>query len=347
MKKIILILILLLITGCNNEEVLVEVSFNSNNYDISRPYKAPISKSYAINNVLNNYDPTVVENDLTMLSMNYFKPNNSLFENGQYLSEEKINDLLSLDNLNKFDGNIYFTAIHEQNYLASNNNLKGISIALVINPYLPVKKEDGTYTYTARTIDEKFINESANKILKDLRQIKEMDTRRVVIGIFYLNEPNKMFPGTFKYIGSTFNNEIKLKKLEYNYYHLSDDFIAKNDNSTHQMFGQITEELKKINKSASISGTGIYFENKVKKIDIEINGTFIKSELIYISGTISEQIASEVNLPVDIIITIKNNKETVSIIKKQSNSLITSVEILKGWFYEINRKWSTQSCWFS
>lgn len=343
MKKIIVVLFLLLVTGCSGNDVLVEVSFNSDNYNVSRPYKAPISRSFTIDNALNNYDPNIIENDLVMLSTNYFKPNNSLFENGQYYSEEKIMELLSLNSLNNLDQNIYFTAIHEQNYLAKNGNLKGISIALVVNPYLPIKSEDGTYTYSTRTIDEKFLNEAASKLLRDIRQIKEMESKRVVIGIFYLNEPNKMFPGTFKYIGDTFNNEIKLKKIAYDYYLLNDDFVSKNDINSHKMFESITEELKKIDKGALISGEGIYFENKVKKIDIEINGNFIKSEVIYLSNIISDQISNEINLPVDIIITIKNNKQIEAVINKQSDSLVTNIEILRGWFYETNRKRSNES----
>lgn len=347
MKKIMIILSLLLVVGCNKTEVKVEVSFNADNYNVYQPYKTPVSPSFVIENTLNNYDPSAVSNDLMMLSTNYFKVSNSYFQNGQYYEEEEIKKLLSLDKLNKLDETVYFTALHEQNYLASNGNIKGISLALVINPYQQTKNEAGIYSIQERIITEEFLNKAAEKLLHNARQIKELENKRIVIAIFYLNEPNKMFPGTFKYIGNSFDEEIKLTKVNYEYHLLTDDFVAKDDMNTHNMFESISTSLKTIDKGAMINGTGIYFEKEVQQIDIEISGNFIKSEVIYLSNLISKEIGLEANLKANIIVKIKSNKEVQAIINKRSNSLKTNVEILRGWFYEINRKRSTKSSWFS
>lgn len=324
MKKIVILLIFILATGCNNSTVSSDISFNTDDYNIFMPYKEAVTSSFAINNEMNNYDPEIINNDLMMLSTNYFKTNNSFYQNPQYLTKEKIKEVLEL--LNRDDD--VFVAIQEQDYLASNGNLKGISFGLVINPYF--KNNESGYTYSKKEITDEFIRDNADKFIKKMRQISALEDIRIMVGIFYLNEPNKVFPGTYKYLGITSDNKVNLNKLDYNYYYLQDDFVANNNMNTYQMFEELKKQITNVNKLAIVSGNAIYNENEIKRIEIKINGSFTKPEIIYISNIIADAISSDLIMDAKITAKIFINDDIASIVEKDSGSIKTTIDILRG-----------------
>ena len=134
MKKLLLILLLLLV-GCENKEDTIKISYDNSYYQVAVPYKENIG-SYNIR----DYDKEEVESMLSKLSTEFFKTNNSLYQEGQFLTTDEIKNLVTeYNNTDKIEiDNVeftpsYITTIYEQNYLATNNVLKGISLAIVVD----------------------------------------------------------------------------------------------------------------------------------------------------------------------------------------------------------------------
>ena len=175
MKKVFLILLtIILLTGCNKEKV--EITYDNTYYQVASPYKKGVS-SYT----LNSYDKSEVESMMMYLSTKYFNANNSFYEEGQYLSTDIIKDLLT--KFNETDKLLddsstkptYISTIYEQDYLANNNILKGLSLSLVLNCNQKYVKDNVTYT---QVLDEKevldFGKERANQLLDYMLKVVTM-----------------------------------------------------------------------------------------------------------------------------------------------------------------------------
>ena len=89
MKKLFLILLILLV-GCNKQENKIEINYDNTYYQVATPYKESIG-SYSIR----DYDKEEVESMLMKLSTEYFKTNNSLYQEGQYLTSDEIKNLVN------------------------------------------------------------------------------------------------------------------------------------------------------------------------------------------------------------------------------------------------------------
>ena len=183
MKKVFVILILLLLVGCNKEEDIIEISYDDTYYQVATPYQEGVG-NYSIR----DYDRELVEKMLMTLSDEYFKTNNSLYQEGQFLTSEEIKKLL--DEYNQTDEIVvagvkikpsYITSIYEQNYLATNNVLKGVSLAIIVDN--KQYYEENKY----KIIDEKVVLDyalqKANSLVKYMRTKEELKNVNIVIGI--------------------------------------------------------------------------------------------------------------------------------------------------------------------
>lgn len=176
MKKLVLMLsILLLFTGCNKSEKQT-ISYDNDYYQVATPYKETTN-----NYSLNSFNKEEVESMLMYLSTNYFSLNNSLYQEGQYLSTNTVKDLVNKyndtdkllnDNMTK---PTYISAIYEQDYLANNSNLKGISLAIILNTNQSYIQDNKTYN---QVLDESEVLDfgkiQASKLLSYLRSIEEL-----------------------------------------------------------------------------------------------------------------------------------------------------------------------------
>ena len=133
MKKLFLIFLILLV-GCGKKEELIEINYDNSYYQVATPYKESIG-SYSIA----NYDKEEVESMLMKLSTEYFKTNNSFYQEGQYLTSEELKELINQFNeteeIEIDDIKIkpsYITSIYEQNYLTNNSFWSVVKIILII-----------------------------------------------------------------------------------------------------------------------------------------------------------------------------------------------------------------------
>ncbi len=343
-KTSIIILMLISLTACKQTEEnfkKIEMEFDNEYYQIASPYKKSIGGNYVVNNNLNNYDINDIETSFMMLSNNYFKTTNSLYQEGQYLNREELKQLLSHDKLNNHETikvgpkkikPYYLSSIYEQNYLAPNNNLKGITIGLIFNPYQSYENEFGSYNY--EEVDEKtlepLIKTSANEIIKYLRKKDELKDLKIVIGAYVLSSPNSMLPGNIKYAGITTIDSVELNKINYEYHYLNSNHVLDSDINVYNAFLKLEKDIKKVKDTISIVAKGLYYENKIQNIEITLySGTFNNSELLYLSELINKAMGNFENR-LNIRVIIKTNDKIAAFIHKESNSLKSNIYILGG-----------------
>ncbi|MFA5604067.1 MAG: CamS family sex pheromone protein [Bacilli bacterium] len=345
MRKLLLIgLASLFLVGCSKVDKIdrkIQIDFNNEYYQVASPYKPSVSGSYVVNNVLNNYDINDVENSYMMLSSNYFKTTNSLYQAGQYFSRGDLQELLSKDNLNKEEivqingvelTPTYVSSIYEQNYLTNNGHLKGLTIGLIINPYQSYLTDLGNYDYEEVPIAtlEPIIIEKAKSVIKYIRTNPKLKEVRVVIGVYLQNRPNAMLPGGIKYVGVTTDESITLSKINYEYQYLNSNYVLTNDINIYNAFSNLEKQIKKIKESINVSAKGLYQNNKLQNIEITVHsGTFNSGELLYLSNTISNEM-DNFDSQLTIQVVVKSNNSVLAFINKGSNSLKSKVYILGG-----------------
>ena len=228
------------------------------------------------------------------LSTDYFSPNNSLYQEGQYLTTDIIKELLN--NYNQTDkllsdnvtNPVIIKTIYEQDYVANNNNLKGISLALILDCNQSYKLDGRNYY---EVLDEKevldFGKDRANKLLEYIRSIPELKDIKVVIGLYI--ESDNYVKGSFKYIGDTSKNKINLDYVNYNYKLLGSDDTSNNDINNYNNFQALKNSVGEYN--LYINGIGLYKDNRLLKVDITISKNYLKqSEILSICELISKEL---------------------------------------------------------
>lgn len=287
MKKVFVILCLLLLVGCNKEQQVIEISYDDSYYQVAIPYKQGVG-SYSIR----DYDRELVEKLLITLSDEYFKTNNSLYQEGQFLTSEEIKNLIKeynqteeiiIDNV-KIKPN-YITSIYEQNYLATNNVLKGISLAIIVDN--KQYYEENKY----KIIDEKIVLdyalEKAKLLVGYMRTKEELKNINIVVGIYLEDD----FKGSFKYLGATTSNSIKFNYVNYNYQVLDSNDVMNNDTNTYNTILAIKNSLTDYN--VYINAYGLYKDTKIAEVNLIVNKNYFKrSEILNITNIITKNLNS-------------------------------------------------------
>ncbi len=284
MKKMFLILLLILV-GCEKKEDIMSVSYDDSYYQVATPYKENVG-SYSIR----DYDKEEVEMMLSNLSTQYFKTNNSLYQEGQFLTSEEIKNLLKKYNQTdkiEVDGvefvPSYITTIYEQNYLSTNNVLKGISLAIVVDN--KQYYDDNKY----KIIDEKIVLDYAlsktNDLVNYIRNKEELKNVNIVLGIYLEDD----FKGSFKYFGATTSDKIKLEFVNYNYQILESNYTINNDNKTYNNIIAIKNSLSEYN--VYLNAYGLYQDKTLNEVKIVINKNYFKrSEILNMINIITNNI---------------------------------------------------------
>lgn len=312
---------ILLLSGCGKKEDDQTV-FDASYYTIATPYKKGVG-SYS----LSSYDKEEVESMLMELSMEYFKTNNSHYQEGQYLEITELKELLSTDKLNNFNDievdNVtispkFITAIYEQNYLAVNGNLKGISLALVLNPNQSYDSENSTLY---KRIDEETVLKQslkkASELLEYLRSKAELKDVRIMMALYL---ENNSLPGTYKYIGVTTNNSIKFDHVDYHYEYLDGKYVVDNDVKNYNNFKSLKDITSEFTNTY-MTGYGLYKGSNLVKIKLVVNTEYLnRSQLLYLSNNIGLNLGPfSANVGIKTYIK-SNNKSKVLIIREQMSN---------------------------
>lgn len=341
---IILLCTIFILTGCGKKEekVKVDLNFDDAYYKIATPYKDGVGKNYVVSSMLGNYNSSEVESSLMDISTNYFSINNSLYQEGQFLTDANLKELLDDNHLNKTDDiNIdgvtinpkFISYIREQNYLNTNGELKGISIAIALNPYQEYQTSTGVYSY--KQIDENTVLEFGKKqsieLLKKLRNNSKLKDKQILIGLFIQSSPDSILPGSFREIGITTTNEIKYDSIRYEYQYLNSNYVKEHDTNSYTAFSKTDENITKNNTNTYLSGKGLYYNEKLKSLEITVVSNYSnKSKIIMLSQMLSEQVVSNFGREPYVKVYIKVNNETEGLIIKEKNSTKANVHVLKG-----------------
>ncbi|MDD2435247.1 MAG: CamS family sex pheromone protein [Bacilli bacterium] len=341
MKKITwLLCIVLLISGCgkkDDEQKLVELQYDDEYYTVATPFKEGVSNNYMIGNSINRYDLEELEKTLMYLSQEYFKINNSFYQQGQYLKEKTLKTLLDDEHFNKF-GDIkidnikikptYITAIHEQNYLSSNGVVKGISLGLVINPYQKYINSYGSYLY--KQVDDEILFDiaktKATELVKYMRANYNLKDVKILVGVYYQNHPNDIMPGKYRYYGITQNTEITLEKTNYEYQLLDSSYVRTNQVHDYEDFINLKKQLNDLIDNLYITGYGTYNKSLIEA-KFTINAMSLnRSTMLYLSQVLSEKIVNVFN-NANVKVYIKTNEDIKMMIYRKPNSIRSSVYI--------------------
>jgi len=323
MKKIIyLLLCLFIFTGCEKKEN-IDITYDDTYYKIATPYKEAVG-SYSIS----SYDKNEVESMLMNLSSNYFKTNNSLYEQGQYLDSEEIKTLINQFNETEsitVDKALikpkYIISIYEQNYLTTNNNLKGISLALVVSNK-QYYNENKSYKIIDEEIVLEYAKEKANELIKYMYEQKKLKDTRIIVGIYL--QSNNTLKGSFKYIGENNKDNIELKHVNYNYQFLDSNYIMNNDSNTYNNILAIKQSLNNYT-TLYLNPIGLYKDNKLVRVDLNFTKSYFSNIDIL---TISEIIKNNLNSfdsSIQVNVYFRSNNNIKAHIIKNNNKVETYI----------------------
>lgn len=312
MKKVLVLLICLLLVGCNKDEEKSFISqFDDTYYQVYEPYVKAIG-----NYSLESYDKETVENGLMNLSMQYFKTNNSYYQEGQYLAKDDLIYLLSQDVLNKNDNKYnYIKAILEQNYVSSNGTLKGVSLAIVLDQIQYTKVDGKTKKVVIKENDLiKHTQMVVNELVKFVRD--KIGDERIMIAVF--------LDDVFIYSGITSDDKIELKKLNYHYESLDNNYVIKNDTKNYNQYLVLYDKVSDYN--TYISTKAFYDGNTLNNLTIDINTSYLtKPQLLNLASTVSKNIDFSSYTKVY----IKNNNQIKAFLIKEANTLEVKIYLME------------------
>ena len=331
MKKLLLISLCFLLIGCGNKEKeKVTIEYDNSYYSIASPYKNASS-----NYTLASYDKKEVEIGLMNLSMRYFKTNNSLYQEGQYLTNEEIKQLLDKDHLNKIEDmtidNVtinptFIKTVYEQNYLATNNVLKGISLAIVVDNKQSYEQDDKKlYKMFEEEKAINFAKKKAEELLVFMRNKEGLKDIPIMIGIYL--ESNTSLKGGYSLLGMA-NPNLKWQNIDGHYEMMDSNTVMNYDVKNYNNVLAIKNSLKD-NNQIYISSIGYYQEKELQSLQITITSNyFLQSQILDISKTITDNLQ---NFDSDISIKVyfKTN-EIKAFLDKKPNVTKIETYILEG-----------------
>lgn len=333
-----LFIVSILLTGCGEEEETIktaDIHFDDSYYSVALPYLNGVGNHYVVDGS-QNISIEDVDISLMGLSTTYYRTNNSLYQEGQYLTEEELEELLSSERLNytdtiEVDGSsfqpTFITHIHEQNYLSTNHTLKGISLGIVLNPYQKISD----YQYHGVDYDQviQFGKEKALELISYLRQKEELKDVRIFVGLYVCGDPDEINSGSYQYAGITRNDQIHFEPIHYQYQYLTDSYVMEHDFNSYQSFLNFDNQLKLVNDELFSSAKGLYVDGRLASLEITIHGSYMgRSEILMIGQVISDQLVQLFDSSVYIHVQILINDEVKAFITKQRNSSITNFYVL-------------------
>lgn len=336
----LLIIILLLTSACGNilqddvieleEEDETEVSIipshslEDNQYKILLPYRPSAARGAITNQVTNRVDIDELEEGLRRHSTTVFSPDKYVFEEGQYLTTEKIFELI--DSLNptlkdesdqkehKNNPRI-FSHILEQNFLERKDNrvdLVGISIGISLKSVYRYQTETGGPYYYEDISMKEMIEEGekiAQSVLNEIREIEGLGNIPVMIALFREAEQSSPVPGNFVQKTIVDEGESKIGKWE----KIDEEYVlfpsrkAKDDYpSDYQKVKAFSEKVEDYFPNyVGVVGTGFYLDGDLTNLSIDVPIEFFgKGEVIgftqYVYGILQEIFANHYDLEVSV-----------------------------------------------
>lgn len=328
MKRFLVILFLLLIVvGCNKETIEKELEYNYDNslYQVYAPYKAGVNINYNVNKIMNKLDLDEVELGLMRISTKYFALSKHYYQAGQYLNTDEVKELLSSEKLNSVDevkeyNPEYISYIHEQNYLSKNGELRGISLAIVLNPYQTYTTPGGQIKNEECDLETliELGKEKGELLYSYIKEKEKLEEVEVLIALYVQNSPTSLIPGSYKYESlSKGDNFNKYNKVDEEHHLLTSSYVSKNDTRTYDAFLSFKELISDEKISISTTGKAFYQNKEVSEIKIDVNINYASlGEINTVAQLIAHELPSLFNTKCNIQVTIKNYSDIKAIVIK-------------------------------
>ncbi|SEU05859.1 Protein involved in sex pheromone biosynthesis [Salinibacillus kushneri] len=318
MKKSLLILVLfiLIIAGCtpnyDEEEEIVQdtkeeesetaivPSYNISDEEYKMPveYKPAAARGVIVNQVFNRFDITELEEGLRRHSKDAFDPEDYLFQEGQYLTEDMVYSWLERKNeddkgLNpalKGDKNDpksyrdaprYLSHVLEQNYLQKTEGnqveVRGVSIGLALKSVYQFEAKTGGPTYYEDISQKEMLakgKEYAQTILKRIRNIEELQDVPVMIALFREEEQSSLVPGNF--VAKTFveggsSSTGEWETINEDYILFPSDEAEDKHQTEAAVMSDFTSEVREFFPNfVGVVGKGFYVNDELQEIKIKI-----------------------------------------------------------------------------
>lgn len=317
--------------------IIPSYSLSDDQYKIVLPYRPSAARGAITNQITNRVDIDELEEGLRRHSTEVFDPNKYFYEEGQYLSEEFIYDLI--DSLNpdvkklkdseakddkKKDKKIkeyrknprVFSHILEQNYLKKNENnsvdLVGVSIGISLKSVYRFQVETGGAYYYENIPKDEMLKEGkkiAEKVLEEVRQIDELKNVPILINLFREEEQSSPVPGDFvaKTLVKKDENAIgKWQSIKEDHVLFPSDKAKEKHNDDYQKVKTFGDKVADYFPNyVGVAGTGFYIDENLSRITLRIPIEFYgKGEVIgftqYVYGQVKEIFPNHYDIEVSI-----------------------------------------------
>jgi protein involved in sex pheromone biosynthesis len=340
MKKIILLLMILLLVGCGNNNVVpVDYSINKSYYDVYEDYKPSIDNNYIVNNVNSKYDLEEVELGLMRIASKYFSSSKYYYQSGQYINKDKMKELLGVLNSNNpeiiNDINIipkYISYIYEQNYLNNIGKTAGIVLAMVLNPYQSYTS-NGITKYVKQD-EEKVINYAKKKaqvLLDELKKIDDLKDKEIIIALYLQNSTDSLIPGNYCYEAKASNFKIQdFNRINEKYYLLPSEDLMKTDEELYNSYMNVENKIINLLPDyTAIIGKALYINNECREININIHiNSAHKGDILAVSQEVAKEIVNNFDARIYTQVNVESNTEIEALIVRTTNSFNPRIYIL-------------------
>jgi len=342
MKKIVYILIILIaVTGCNSKknfnevETSYSITYNDDYYKVYMPYKKGVGNNYILNSNTVDYDLDKIEENLIQISTNEFSTDKYYYQEGQYLNKKNLKELLGNKYLNndkekKIDGKKIkpqmVGGIIEKNFLNKSGDLKGISLAIILNRY---QSYDSNNNYVVISEDDiiKKGKESGVTLIKYIREKNKLDNVPILVALYVESSPESNVSGNYTYYGITENNDIDYKHINQKNYYMNNQNVKQINSSSYNNFKKYEEAIRNYDNSIYISGLGYFNNSELSKLTITITKNhYSYGDLLYLNQLLSEKAIKYFKEP-KVVIKVKAINEVKSYIVKNAGETTTDIFI--------------------
>lgn len=349
-KKLLLLSILLIfaLSGClpnldAQDEVVQEENNNNKNeekaivpkYQISEeyyrtltPFRPSGARGQAASYLNSRFDSDEFEEGLLRISQKNFSTDQYIFQEGQYLDSETINEWLrslnptepdvddgaSIDEKKEAKENApkYLAHILEQNYLVQEDDkvkLAGISIGLALNSVYYFNIEGNRFeTPISNNTIEKEGKRIAEEVVQLIRGVEGLEEVPITIGLFKQQAKTSIIPGNYFAYATVKSGS---RSLEWN--NVNEKYVLFPSKHATDQYRDDAERFSRFKEDIStyfpnhngIVGRGLYINNELQKISIDIDFQFYgKTEVIgftqYLAGLAVEAYPDYVILEINV-----------------------------------------------
>ncbi|PYZ92255.1 hypothetical protein CR194_15570 [Salipaludibacillus keqinensis] len=300
----------------------------------------------------NRVDINQFELGLIEIASGFYDQEDYYFQEGQFLSGERINSWIRRYNSDEENGNVHglnpslgegdsleermrdnplvLSHVMEHNYYYGSEeegvNLGGVVIGISLRSvyYFQTENEDGRLNFHEEPLDPEYTEEKgrefAQEILERLREMEGLEEVPITFALYQEESRGAVAPGSFIGVAEAGSGQSELQSWEA----ISEDFIVfpsadarDRQPNISSSFSQFREDIEEFfDRTVGVVGKGRYKNESLEELKIEINiQSHGKAEIIALTQFISGRIDStfSVESPIYVYVESINGPESLII----------------------------------